>query len=121
MKVLKPTPTSLVITAVLLLIAYGGYVQSEAFTERDADHSALPLARLFEAIPHLWELWVLLLAPLAFTLRLVRLQRLFDSGPIWFFWIFQLLYFSLLSYIIVQSWNKLTRRRTRYAPDPTSS
>ena len=109
------------ITAVLLLIAYGGYVQSVAFSESDADHSALPLALLFEPIPHLWEFWVLLLAPLAFTLRLFRVQRLFDSSPIWFFWMFQLLYFYLLSYIIVLCWHRLTRRHTRYAPSSASS
>jgi len=50
---LKPTPTRLSITAVLLLIAYGGYVQSEAFTEKDAGQLPLSLAGLFEPIPHL--------------------------------------------------------------------
>jgi hypothetical protein len=98
------------ITAVLLLIAYGGYVQSEAFTEREAGQPALPLAPLFEAIPHLWKLWVFVLAPLALTLRLVSVEQLFNTGPIWFFWTIQLLYFYLLSCVIVLSWYKLACR-----------
>jgi len=108
----KPTPTRLLITSVLFVIAYGGYVQSEVFTENDAAQQALPLARLFEPIPHLWELWVLLLAPLALTLRLVGVEQLFNTDPIWSFWTAQLLYFYLLSCVIVSSWNKLARRRS---------
>lgn len=117
---LKPTPTRLLITAVLLLIAYGGYVQSEAFTEKDAGQLPLPLAGLFEPIPHLWELWVLLLAPLALTLRLVRVQRLFDTGPIWFFWTVQLLYFYILSCGIVFVFSKLARHSTVGATTQTT-
>ncbi len=109
---LKPTPTRLLITAVLLLIAYGGYVQSQGFTERDAGQPALPLAHLFESIPHLWELWVLLLAPLALTLRLAGVEQLFNTGPVWFFWTVQLLYFYVLSCVIIFFWNKLARRRS---------
>jgi len=107
----KPTPPRLLITAALLLIAYGGYVQSEAFTEKDAGQPALPLARLFEAIPHLWELWVLLLAPLALTLRLVGIEQLFNTGPVWLFWSLQALYFYLFSSGIVFVCSKLARRR----------
>jgi hypothetical protein len=55
---LKPTTARLIITAMLLLLAYGGYAQSEAFTEKDAGQPPLPMARLFEPIPDLWELWV---------------------------------------------------------------
>ena len=121
MMFLKPAPIRLVITAVLLLIAYGGYIQSEVFSERDPSQPALPLAGFFEPIPYLWELWVVLLAPLAVTLRLFHLQRPFDSGPIWFFWAFHLLYLYFLSYLIVRSWNRLTRHRASYAPDSTSS
>ena len=107
---LKPAPNHLLITVVLLLIAYGGYVQSEVFTEKDAGQPALPLSRLFEPIPHLWELWVLLLAPLAYILRLAGVEQLFNTGPAWFFWPLQLLYFYLVSCVIVFSWNKLARR-----------
>jgi hypothetical protein len=108
---LKP-PTSFLITAALLLVAYGGYVQSDAFTEKDAGQPALPLARFFEPIPHLWELWVLLLAPLALTLRLVGVEQLFNTGLAWFFRALQLLYFYPVSCVIVFSWNKLARRRS---------
>jgi hypothetical protein len=109
---LKPTPTRLLITVVLLLIAYGGYVQSEAFTEKDAGQPSLPLARLFEPIPHLWEFWVFLLAPLALTLRLVGVEQLFNTGPIWFFWTVQLLYSYMLSCVIVFFCSKLAHRRS---------
>ena len=107
MMFLKPTRTRLLIIAVLLLIAYGGYVQSQVFTERDAGQPALPLTRFFETIPHLWELWVLLLAPLALTLRLVGVEQLFNTGPAWLFWALQLLYFYLVSCAVVFLWNKL--------------
>ena len=100
------------ITAVLLLIAYGGYVQCEVFTEKDEGQPALPLARPFEAIPHLWEIWALLLAPLALTLRLAGVEQLFNTGPVWLFWTLQALYFYLLSCGIVFFWNKLARRRS---------
>jgi len=106
---LKLTPIRFLMTAALLLIAYGGYVQSEAFTEKDAGQPALPLARFFEPIPHLWELWVLLLAPLALILRLAGVEQLFNTGPAWF-WALQLLYFCLVSCVIVFCWNKLARR-----------
>jgi hypothetical protein len=108
----KPTSTRLIITMILLLIAYGGYVQSEAFTEKDPGQRALPLAPLFERIPHLWELWVLLLAPLALTLRLAGVEELFNTGPVWLFSIFQVLYFYLLSGAVVFFWNNLVRRRS---------
>jgi hypothetical protein len=106
---LKPTAGHLVITAALLLTAYCGYVQSEAFTE-DPSQPALPLAHLFEPIPHLWELWVLLLAPLALTLRLLGVEQLFNAGPTRFFWTVQALYFFFLPCATVFFWNKLGRR-----------
>lgn len=109
---LKPTPARLVIMVILLLIAYGGYVQSEAFTEKDAGQPALTLASLFQPIPHLWELWVFLLAPLGLTLRLAGVERLFNTGPVWFFWTVQALYFYLLSCAVLFFWNKLARPRS---------
>jgi hypothetical protein len=72
---LRPTLTRLLITAALLLLAYGGYVQSEGFTDKDAGQPTLPLARLFESIPHLWELWVMLLAPARRSTLLHLLRR----------------------------------------------
>ena len=108
---LKPTPTRLLIILILFLIVYGGYVQSKAFTEEDAGQPALPLAHTFEAVPHLWELWVLLLAPLALTLRLVGVEQLFNTGPVWLFWTLQTLYFYLFGCAITFAWNKLTGRR----------
>jgi hypothetical protein len=110
MAFLNPTPTRLLITTAFLLVAYGGYLQSEGFTDKDAGQPALPLARLFEPIPHLWELWVLLLAPLAPTLRLVRIEHLFNTGPTLLFWTLQALYFYLLSCVIVFFVSKLARR-----------
>jgi hypothetical protein len=118
---LKPTPTRLLITVVLLLIAYGGYVQSEAFTEKDAGQPSLPLARLFEPIPHLWEFWVFLLAPLALTLRLAGVEQLFNTGPIWFFWIVQLFYFYLLACGITLIMRKLVRRSGQTVGSTTQS
>jgi hypothetical protein len=109
---LKPTPARLVIMVILLLIAYGGYVQSEAFTEKDAGQPALKLASLFQPVPHLWELWVFLLAPLALTLRLAGVEQLFNTGPVWLFWTLQVLYFYLVSCGIVFVCSKLTRRRS---------
>jgi hypothetical protein len=107
---LRPTPTRLLITVALLLLAYGGYVQSEGFTDKDAGQPSLPLARLVEPIPHIWELWVLLLAPLALSLRLVQVEQLFNTGPTWFFWTLQALYFYLISCVIVLVSKKLARR-----------
>jgi hypothetical protein len=108
--VFKPTPARIVITAAFLLVAYGGYVQSEAFTDKDAGQPSLPFAHLVEPIPHLWELWVLLLAPLALTLRLLGVEQLFNTGPTWFFWTLQAFYFYLISCVVVFFVNKLARR-----------
>jgi hypothetical protein len=115
----RPTPTRLEITAAFLLIVYGGYVQSKVFTDKDAGQPSLPLARLFEPslplrlfepIPQLWELWVLLLALLALSLRLLGVEQLFNTGPTWFFWTLQALYFYLISCAIVFFVSKLARR-----------
>jgi hypothetical protein len=108
---LKPTPARLIMTAVLLLVAYGGYAQSWAFSGKDLAQRSPPLAGVFHPIPHLWELWVLLIAPLVLMFRLVGAQHLFDAGTAWLFWTLQVLYFYLLSCVIVFLWDKLARRR----------
>jgi hypothetical protein len=55
-------------------------------------------------------LWVLLLAPLALSLRLLGVEQLFNTGPTWFFWTLQALCFYLISCAIVFFVNKLARR-----------
>jgi hypothetical protein len=46
----------------------------------------------------------------ALILRLAGVEQLFNTGPAWFFCALQLLYFYLVSCVIVFSWNKLARR-----------
>jgi hypothetical protein len=108
---LKPTPARLTIAAVFLVIAYGGYAQSWAFSAKDLAHPPPPLMGLFEPVPYLWESWILLLVPLALLFRLVGIQQFFDTGPAWFFWTVQALYFYLISCLFVFLWNKFARRR----------
>jgi hypothetical protein len=102
----------LILTAIFLVIAYGGYVQSQAFSAKALAKQAPPLMGVFEPVPYLWESWIVLLAPLALILRHVGIQQFFDTGPAWFFWTVQALYFYLIAWLILFLWAKLTRRQT---------
>jgi hypothetical protein len=53
-----------------------------------------------------------LLAPLALILRHVGAQQFFDTGPLWFFWTVQTVYFYLIAWFILFLWAKFTRRQT---------
>jgi hypothetical protein len=101
-----------ILTAIFLVIAYGGYVQSQAFSAKALAKKAPPLLGVFESVPHLWEIWIVLLAPLAFILRHVGAQQYFDTGPAWFFWTVQALYFYLIAWLILFLSAKLFRRHS---------
>jgi hypothetical protein len=100
----------LIPTAILLLIAYGGWVQSEVFFAKNVAKQAPPLRGVFEPVPHLWQIWIVLLAPLTFILRHVGAQQFFDTGPAWFFWTVQTVYFYLIAWFTLFLWAKFTRR-----------
>ncbi len=102
----------LILTAIFLVIAYGGWVQSQVFFAKNVAKPAPPLRSVFEPVPHLWEIWVVLLAPLAFILRHLGAQQFFDTGPPWFFWTVQVLYFYLIAWLILFIWSKLAPRNS---------
>lgn len=106
----KPDRMRLTLLALMLVVAYGGHTQSWAFSGKDTGLPSPPLADIFVSIPYLWETWVILLAPLVLALRLVRLDGLFNTGPAWFFWAVQALWFYLLACLISLAWQHLTRR-----------
>ena len=100
----------LILMTGFLVIAYGGWVQSEVFFEKNVAKQAPPLREVFEPVPFLWQGWIVLIAPLAFTLRHVGARQYFDTGPAWFFWTVQALYFYLIAWLILFLWGKLFRR-----------
>lgn len=102
----------LILTAIFLVIAYGGWVQSQVFFAKNVAKQAPPLRGIFEPVPHLWKIWIVLLAPLAFILRHVGAQQFFDTGPAWFFWTVQALYFYLIAWFILFLWAKFTRHHS---------
>ncbi len=105
----KPDRARILLLALMLVLAYGGHVQSWAFSG-DARLSPPPLIGHFGSIPFLWEAWVVLLAPVVLALRLVRLDTLFNTGPAWIFWAGQALWFYFLACVISVAAQKLAAR-----------
>jgi hypothetical protein len=106
----KPDRVRLTLLALMLVVAYGGHTQSWAFSGKNMGLPSPPLANVFVSIPYLWQAWVILLAPLVLALRLVRLDGLFNTGLVWFFWAVQALWFYLLACLICLAWQHLIRR-----------
>ena len=102
----------LILMAIFLAIAYGGWVQSQVFFAKNVAKQTPPLTGVLEPIPFLWQSWIMLIAPLAFMLRHVGARQYFDTGPTWFFWTVQTLYFYLIAWLILFLWAKLSRRQT---------
>jgi len=97
-------------TLVFLAIAYGGYAQSWAFSGKALGLPAPKLAAVFEPIPYLWELWVLLISPLVVPLQIVGAGD-FVATKLWLLWTLQIPYFYLLTSLIALGLNELSRRR----------
>jgi hypothetical protein len=74
---------------------------------------APPLAGILEHVPYAWETWVILIAPLILTTRLIGAEDLFNQSPAWLFWSIQAIYFSVLAATLTSLWQKLTRRLHR--------
>ena len=93
-------------------------MQSWAFFGKGLGQSAPPLAGVFHPVS-LGALDSADRTPML-MFRLVGAQHLFDTGPVWLFWSLQILYFYVISCMIMLLWNKLARRhdsvRTRIQP-----
>jgi hypothetical protein len=97
-EVLKPTWSKLSLFTLFIAIAIGGEIQAWGFSDV---HPNPPLYDLLEPFP-LWPIWMYLLIPLAlFTLPLRIIGIDLFGGPPWIFFMSNILYFYLLSCIMV--------------------
>ena len=96
-----------------LAIAYAGYTQSWAFSGKDMGEARPPLAGILEHVPYAWETWVILIAPLILTLRIINAEDLFNQSPAWLFWSIQAVYLYILAATLTFLWQNLTRRLRR--------
>lgn len=106
---LHPTPKTLILTAIFMLFAYTGYTQSWVFSGEEMGEPPPPLADVLEHIPYAWETWVILIAPLIFTLRLIGAEHIFNTGPAWLFWGIQGVYFYILAAVFTLILDRFAR------------
>jgi hypothetical protein len=95
---LKPEWRRLVLFALLVVIAVGGKIQAWAFSDLPPKP---PLYDLLRPLP-IWPIWMLLLVPLAlvtYPLRWVGIDVM--GGPPWLFMTANLVYFYLLSCLVM--------------------
>ncbi len=91
----KPDWRKLVLFGVLLLIAYAGSIQSWVFSGKDSGLPKPLLYNLFNPIPF-WAIWMYLLAPI-----FIITGGTLNFAPPWFFWIVNLIYFYVISCLVV--------------------
>ena len=95
---LKPEWRRLLLFALLVAIAAGGKIQAWAFSDLPPKP---PLYDLLRPLP-IWPIWMLLLVPLVLVtwpLRLVGFDVM--GGPLWLFITANLVYFYLLSCLVM--------------------
>ncbi|HOG46388.1 MAG TPA: hypothetical protein PLJ35_09065 [Anaerolineae bacterium] len=115
-RMLQPDWRKLFLFAVLIAIAIGAHIQTWAFVD-DMPHPPPkpPLYDLLRPLP-LWALWIFLQAPLALLLWPLRLLGLdVMRGDLWWFRVAGIIYFYLLSCLVVAvlDWLKGRLRRQR--------
>ncbi len=111
-KVLRPERKKILLFVLFIAIAIGGKIQAWVFSDAAPKPLLYDLLRLFP----LWTIWIFLLTPLAMlTLPLRFLGLDVMSGPSWLFILSNIIYFYLLSCIIVAGfrWIKAKWRSKR--------
>jgi len=113
---LKPTWKRLAIFAVLAFIAMAGYIQSWVFSGKDMGLPKPPLFDLLSPFPF-WLLWVFLLSPLALLSNALVMIGGYETdfvmrGPFWIFSIVNLVYFYILSCLVILIWNKFMIKKS---------
>ena len=101
-QMLKPDWRKLFLFAIFIAIAVGGKIQAWAFSDVPPKP---PLYNLLQPFP-IWPIWMFLLMPLALLalpLRLLGLDVM--GGPPWLFIIANIIYFYLLSCLVVASFD----------------
>jgi hypothetical protein len=109
---LKPEWRRLLLFALFLAIAVGGKIQAWAFSDLPPKP---PLYDLLRPLP-IWPIWMFLLLPLAlvtYPLRLVGIDVM--AGSPWLFITANLIYFYLLSCLVMAGldWARARRRSQR--------
>ncbi len=104
---LQPGVSKIIFFALFLLIAVGGHLQSEGFSDGAGQHVFLP------GFPF-WEAWMVLLAPYALIAALFRrlgIDIAAFRGAAILFWGAQLIYFYVLACVLVSIVAALRRKR----------
>lgn len=112
---LIPNWKKILIFLIFLLIAISGHILSFAFSDRES-LSKPPFYDLLSHFPFFWVIWVLLLAPLILLSNLIVKIGGYEvdfimRGSFWSFWIIQVIYFYILTCLVIFVWNKLIKRR----------
>jgi hypothetical protein len=97
-QVLKPEWKKILLFLIFIAIAIGGKIQAWAFTDMPPKPLLYDWIRPFP----IWPIWMLLLMPLAvlvYPLRLLGIDVM--GGPAWLFLLANIIYFYILSCIIV--------------------
>jgi len=111
---LTPDRKKILVLAVLMLVAFAGYMQSWAFSGKDMGLPKPPLFELLTPFPF-WVVWVMLLLPLGLLSNVIVAIGGYDAdfimrGPFWLSWIIQLLYFYVVSCVMASIWTRLSGR-----------
>ena len=114
---LIPNWKKILIFVIFLLIAISGHILSFAFIDGESRNlSKPPFYDLLSHFPFLWVILVFLLMPLTLLSELIVAIGGYNAdfimrGSPWSFWIIQVIYFYILSCLIIFIWNKLIKRR----------
>ena len=115
-QVLKPDWRKLFLFAIFTSIAVGGKIQAWAFSDVPPKP---PLYDLLRPFP-IWPMWMFLLMPLALLtlpLRFIGLDVM--AGPPWLFVVANIIYFYLLSCLIITGFDKYKARFGRSREEMT--
>ncbi len=109
----KPDRGKALIFITFMFIAYVGSIQRWAFSNgKDFGVPKPPLYDFFAPISFCWIIWVLLLWPLEPLSKILIAVGGYQTdfimrGPEWLFWVIQVVYFYLLSCMMIFIWRKL--------------
>lgn len=111
----KPDLRKIIIFGIFMFIAFAGYTQTWVFSGKDMGLPKPPIFDILAPFPF-WVVWLFLISPLALLSNLIVAIGGYNAdfimrGPFWFFGIINLIYFYVLSCLIIFIWNKLRRRK----------